>query len=200
MITFRTTFLLIGIAALACTSKSPIDVADYVSRIEAERAKKDAAFKTDTEPVPNALKPILLPLVYYPVDFNYDVPARMEPSMDAHAQQMVYSDGAVRNVRLVGMMKFLLNGQALELGAYVEVGTSENLLFIPFADLTNGTETYGGGRILDIQNEVSGFYALDFNRAYNPSCYYSPTYSCPVPPKANRLAVFVRAGERVRAK
>jgi hypothetical protein len=38
---------------------------------------------------------------------------------------------------------------------------------------------------------------LDFNFAYNPSCAYRATWSCPLPPADSRLPVEVRAGEMV---
>jgi uncharacterized protein (DUF1684 family) len=41
---------------------------------------------------------------------------------------------------------------------------------------------------------------MDFNRAYFPYCFYSPTYECPYPPAENRLKVPVRAGERFKVK
>jgi hypothetical protein len=70
---------------------------------------------------------------------------------------------------------------------------------VPFGDLTNGTESYGGGRYLDIDRTASGVYDLDFNRAFNPYCVYNATYDCPIPPRENRLAVAIRAGEKMPA-
>ncbi len=187
------------VAALGCSSKPP-SATDYVARLSTARAEKDAALSRSSEPVPDAMKRVLLPLAYYPVNPGYDVPAVMNPTDDAPAGPMVYSDGAIRNVRQVGKLNFVLNGKQLELAAFVEVGAPEDSLFVPFADLTNGTETYNSGRLLDVPRTATGLYDLDFNRAYNPSCYYSPTYSCPLPPKENRMAIAVTAGERVKAK
>jgi uncharacterized protein (DUF1684 family) len=194
---FITALCVVSFSALACNPKPPTET-DYSARIAAGRATKDAAFKSRSEPVPETRKPELLPLVYYAIDPKYDVPAHLTPSDDARARPMVYSDGAIRNVRLVGTLTFLLNDQTLGLDAFVEVGAPEHSLFVPFGDLTNGTETYPGGRILDVERTLTGIYDLDFNLAYNPNCYYSPTYSCPVPPKQNRLAVPIKAGERIR--
>ena len=67
-------------------------------------------------------------------------------------------------------------------------------LFLPFQDLTNGTESYGGGRYLDLRIPTGDTIVIDFNKAYNPYCAYSSRYSCPVPPKENRMKVAVRAG------
>ncbi|HEX8166977.1 MAG TPA: DUF1684 domain-containing protein [Beijerinckiaceae bacterium] len=76
--------------------------------------------------------------------------------------------------------------------------------FLPFADATNGTETYAGGRYL--LDTVKGAdlgrsgerVVLDFNFAYNPSCAYSDRWTCPLPPTANRLPHAIQAGERCR--
>jgi uncharacterized protein (DUF1684 family) len=68
-------------------------------------------------------------------------------------------------------------------------------LFIPFRDATSGKETYASGRYIDLRENTTGMYELDFNRAYNPSCAYSEGFSCPVPPPENTLEVTVRAGE-----
>jgi len=73
-------------------------------------------------------------------------------------------------------------------------------LFVPFGDLTNGNETYPGGRYLDLDRTATGIYDLDFNRAYHPFCVYNSSYDCPYPPRENRLAVPIRAGERLPKK
>lgn len=72
-------------------------------------------------------------------------------------------------------------------------------LFLPFRDATNGGETYGGGRYIDIPREsvMLGQIRLDFNEAYNPLCVYSDGFNCPIPPKENTLSFPVRAGEKM---
>lgn len=69
-------------------------------------------------------------------------------------------------------------------------------VFIVFGDASNGRETYGGGRFLyAAEADDSGRIVLDFNKAYNPPCAFSPFATCPLPPRQNRLALAVRAGE-----
>ena len=76
-------------------------------------------------------------------------------------------------------------------------------LFVPFADATSGEESYGAGRyVLDTVKGADlgiedGLLVLDLNFAYQPSCSYDPRWTCPLAPPANRLAVAVRAGERL---
>ncbi len=72
-----------------------------------------------------------------------------------------------------------------------------NILFIPFRDKTNGSQTYGGGRYLDLTIAAQATEVLlDFNKAYNPYCAYSDGYQCPVPPRENHLSVEIPAGEK----
>jgi uncharacterized protein (DUF1684 family) len=79
-------------------------------------------------------------------------------------------------------------------------------VFVPFADATNGTSTYGGGRYLidTIKGADLGSTSapptlrLDFNYAYHPSCFYSARWSCPLAPEGNRLGVPIEAGELIR--
>ena len=72
-----------------------------------------------------------------------------------------------------------------------------DFLLIPFKDSTNGTETYGGGRYIEIELPVSSEVVLDFNRSINPWCAYDPQYACPIPPRENHLQLAIRAGEKV---
>jgi uncharacterized protein (DUF1684 family) len=78
-------------------------------------------------------------------------------------------------------------------------------LFVPFKDATAGTTSYGGGRyLLDTVKGAdlgggSSHLVVDFNFAYNPSCAYSPEWSCPLPPAGNVVAATIPVGEQVRA-
>jgi uncharacterized protein (DUF1684 family) len=76
-----------------------------------------------------------------------------------------------------------------------EPGVSASALDVYFTDATSGHESYRM-RYLEVTPGPVGRYVLDFNRAYNPACAYSPHYNCPIPPPENHLAVAIRAGER----
>ena len=74
-----------------------------------------------------------------------------------------------------------MRGETLSLGAFVEAGASDlNRLFVPFTDLTSGSETYPAGRYLDLDLTRTGIYVIDFNRAYNPYCYYNRPTTAPI--------------------
>ncbi len=100
----------------------------------------------------------------------------------------------------MGAPAFTLRGVEYTLTAFAEVNDrSMDRLFVPFGDLTNGADTYKGGRFLNLGRTPTGLYDLDFNRAYHPYCVYNPEWICPVPPKENRLAIAITAGERLAA-
>ncbi len=78
---------------------------------------------------------------------------------------------------------------------------TNDALFLPFYDATNGLTTYGGGRYIDlhIADIQNGQMTVDFNRAYNPWCAYKEGYNCPIPPEANHLNRTIKAGEKLFA-
>jgi uncharacterized protein len=102
--------------------------------------------------------------------------------------------GTVDEMTSPGTVVFTVNGQEYRLEPVQESGTDP--LFIIFADLTNRTESYGAGRFLYADPPKDGKVVLDFNRAYNPPCAFSPYATCPLPPPQNRLKLRVEAGEK----
>ncbi len=89
---------------------------------------------------------------------------------------------------------FEIAGKPHRLQAALDTETDD--LFVLFRDTTNGRQTYGAGRFLHAPKpDVSGRTTLDFNRAYNPPCAFTPFATCPLTPAENRLPVPIRAGE-----
>jgi len=193
--------LVVLMAGVSCSSKPPEDPKDYVTTIAAGRIAKDHNFRSGSDsPVPPNRRDELLPLGYFPVEPEYKTGASLTPINDSTVIQVATSTGALRKMRRVGTLEFSLKGQPLKLTAFVEVGAPNvDHLFVPFNDLTSGSESYPGGRYLDLDRNATGIYEIDFNRAYFPYCYYSPTYECPYPPPENRLKIPIRAGERFKA-
>jgi uncharacterized protein (DUF1684 family) len=200
----RRTLLLIGAvlftaAGSAGCSRSPASP-PYPERIATHRAAKDELLGgAPDSPVLPEDRSEFLPLPYFSIDQSYAVPAVLAPSEREPAMEMATSTGLRRLMRRAGTLKFSLKGQPLQLTAFVEADAPDmNRLFLPFGDLTNGTETYAAGRYLDLDRSPTGLYEIDFNLAYHPYCYYNPKYDCPYPPPENRLPLPVRAGERMR--
>lgn len=73
----------------------------------------------------------------------------------------------------------------------------DSLYFIPFSDASNGSETYGGGRYLNVVWKPGKLIKLDFNFAYNPYCAYREDFVCAKIPTFNRLSRAILAGEKV---
>jgi uncharacterized protein (DUF1684 family) len=186
------------LGAAACTSgPSAPDDRVYVSELTKARDAKDQQFRGADSPVPKEKRDALLPLPYFPIDPIYAVPAALKLADERPVFEMPTSTGTLRRMQLVGTLEFTLQGESRGLGAFVPEGTRQiTSLFVPFADLTTGTETYSAGRYLDIDPTSTGFYTIDFNRAYNPYCAYNASYECPFPPPSNRLKVAIPAGEK----
>jgi len=189
-------FACLVLLVLSACSQPPAD--DYTRALVEARAAKDDMLRTAADsPVPRDRRQVILPLSYFPPDPAYRVPAALEPDPETgRVIQMLTSTGQQRATQVMGVLQFVLNGQRLKLEAFAEEGSNGRRLFVPFADATSGRETYGAGRYLDLDRTATGIYVIDFNTAYNPYCAYNPTYDCPVPPRENRLAVAIRAGEK----
>ena len=171
----------------------------YGDQIAAWHAEKDRFMRESSQsPVPADQRAAFPPLAYFPIDTAYRVPAALRPATSTAPIDMLTSTGQKRQMRRVGTLAFTLNGQALTLGAFVDANEQDlRRLFVPFGDLTNGVESYNGGRYLDLDRTATGFYDLDFNRAYHPFCLYNAAYDCPYPPVESRLKVPIRAGEKL---
>lgn len=186
-------------AAAACTPNTE-QARPYPERVASQRAAKDQYFRTAPDsPITIDVRDRFLPLAYFPIDADYVASAQIVASAREPAIEMPTSTGQRRMMRRAGTLKFMVKGQPHELTAFVEAeDRAMTRLFVPFGDRTNGTETYPAGRYLDLQRTATGLYEVDFNLAYQPYCYYNPTYDCPYPPAENRLPTPIRAGERMK--
>jgi uncharacterized protein (DUF1684 family) len=134
-------------------------------------------------------------LRWYPVKPAWRVEARFVPYDTPKSLRVATAVGGEEAYTCPGYVVFRLQGRELQLHPVLESPDSKQLLFI-FRDRTSGKETYPAGRFLYTDLPVRGRVTLDFNRAENPPCAFTPYATCPLPPRENRLPVFVRAGER----
>ncbi len=131
---------------------------------------------------------------HWPVDPAWSLEARFEPTP---GRTVVVPDVlATDEVRdAPGDVVFAVDGAEHRLQGLR--GGERGELWLIFGDATNGTETYGGGRFLYTDApDADGRVTVDFNRAYNPPCVFSPYATCPLPWPANRLPIRIEAGER----
>ncbi len=103
------------------------------------------------------------------------------------------TDSTTENSRLAGYAALRIEGETYNVLVFDEGAQ----FLLPFRDATNGRETYGGGRYINIEKGllVGKKLTVDFNRSHNFYCAYDEKYVCPIPPRENILPVAVRAGE-----
>jgi uncharacterized protein (DUF1684 family) len=108
--------------------------------------------------------------------------------------------GTTTHMPAPGAAEFTIDGQTVRLEPVLEDPKATDLFFI-MRDATSKTTTYGAGRFLytslpDHGLNQPGELWLDFNRAINPPCAFTPYATCPLPPPQNRLTVAIPAGEQ----
>lgn len=129
----------------------------------------------------------------FPVDTRWRVEARLEAD-SARSIAIPNVLGQLDDAPCPGRLVFTLDGAPCSLWPIAEAGEE---LFLVFADASTGDSTYGGGRFLSAPApDADGHVTLDFNRAVNPPCAFSPYATCPLPPEGNTLSVAVLAGEK----
>ena len=162
--------------------------------IDEYRESKDHFLKNDPHsPLPAEERESFTGLEYYPENKDLSFEVEVEPFDQQEHVHMQTSTGDLQPYLRFGTFSFEVDGQPATLTVY---SSDNGGVFVPFADATSGSETYGAGRYLDLHWHHGDRLHVDFNLAYNPWCAYSPLYSCPIPPQENRLKVAVRAGEK----
>ncbi|MES2405229.1 MAG: DUF1684 domain-containing protein [Pseudomonadota bacterium] len=131
----------------------------------------------------------------FPVDPAWRIVADWQPLDPPFQLATGTVIGTIENYPAPGKAVFEREGQGFELYPVIEV-PGDTQLFLIFADATSGKETYGAARFLYADMPRDGKIVLDFNKAYNPPCAFTPYATCPLAPPENRLALRVLAGER----
>jgi uncharacterized protein (DUF1684 family) len=132
---------------------------------------------------------------YYPIDPKWRVEAKYTPFNPPHTLEIPNVIGQVDKMPVPGKVEFERDGKKYTLLPVLEEPDAKELWFI-FADKTSAKETYGGGRFLYSEMPRDGKVIVDFNKAYNPPCAFTPYATCPLAPPENRLGLPVTAGEK----
>jgi len=178
-----------------------INVEEWKKDIETMRRMKDEFFGSGhpQSPIPPKDLPRFKGLAYYPPNPAYRFELKLHEHKEKKKLKILDTKGIIREFIRWGEFRFKINGKDCKLQAY-KSDPAEETLFIPFRDTTNGKETYGAGRYLDLDPErhrtPDGKWILDFNEAYNPWCAYNDMYACPFVPPENWLKVPIPAGEK----
>jgi uncharacterized protein len=136
-------------------------------------------------------------LKYFPIDLAYRYELGLVKSERPERVIVQSTRGNERPARRLGWFDFKAGSTPVRLEAVqlLEPGVGEEDISVFFRDATTGGDSYPVGRYVDVKRTAGGKYLLDFNLAYNPACAFSDYYNCPIPSKANTLAIAIRAGE-----
>lgn len=132
-------------------------------------------------------------LAYFPFDADWVVDAAWEAIDPPLVMEVPNVTGDLKAVSVSHRAVFEHAGQAV---ALLPMSVGEHEVFFVFRDRTSGKESYGAGRFLKASAPENGRIRLDFNRAYNPPCAFTPFATCPLPPPENWLPFAIPAGEQ----
>lgn len=199
----RTIFINILICCLtaACGNRSENkpawDVQQYEQNILTLRKNRDNQFAGSNNSPFARLTDEFTGLKYFDVDTTFRVIGKYVPHTDDTILNVKVPDtkGGLRLYLYDGDVVFYLKGKKYSLPALQDTANKKQFFFM-FKDLSNGGETYKGGRYLDAEMDEEKNIILDFNLAYNPYCHYNELYSCPIVPEHHVLDVAIEAGEK----
>ncbi|RZA27973.1 MAG: DUF1684 domain-containing protein [Lysobacteraceae bacterium] len=130
----------------------------------------------------------------WPADPGWKLEGRLLPHPPGKTLPIVDIIGTAIDASNPGVVEFIRDGKTYRIEAMGEPGQP---LFLVFADRTSGHGSYPAGRFMDVPGaDAQGRVVLDFNRAYNPPCAFTPFATCPLPPPENRLDLAITAGEK----
>ena len=195
----KLSLLLLFLIPLTGCSKSSKSTS-YMNNIKMHRYDLNIEF-SDKKTTPLTKKDFkkFSALDFFPIDSNYRIKAKFIRTPDEIPFEMPTTTDRKSIEVKYGEAHFNINGKQLKLSIYQNTELTlkpeyKNYLFLPFMDTTNGNESYGGGRYLDLETPKGDIIILDFNKAYNPYCAYNFKYSCPIPPLENHLDISIKAG------
>ena len=136
---------------------------------------------------------------FFEIDKNYRIEAKFKKHIDTLTVKIPTSSERMAVFDKYGEATFKINEKEYTVTIHQSHRSRalegyKDLLFFMFTDLTNGEETYGGGRYIDLKIPEGETIIIDFNKAYHPYCAFTYGYSCPVPPKENFMDESINAG------
>jgi uncharacterized protein (DUF1684 family) len=174
---------------------------EYKKELLAHRESVDVEFGDTAQSIlPDSMALKFTHLNYFEVNEDYKVNCKVKISIGEEFD-MLTSRGEKKKYRRYGYLKFKLNGKRFKLSVYqsirlMKMDEYKDYIFIPFTDLTSGTQSYGGGRYVETTIPSGKRFMLDFNYAFNPYCHYTTGYNCCIPPSENFLDIEILAGEK----
>ena len=135
-------------------------------------------------------------LDFFTYDSTYLVTAKLTKTPKEKPFMMLTTTDMVVEYIKYGTVSFELldNQYSLDIYKNLEDPNERDNLFLPFLDDTNGNESYGGGRYINLDIPQVDNLIIDFNSAFNPYCVYDEKYSCPIVPRENYIPLEIKAG------
>lgn len=195
-------FFIVAIVALALivfvVVSDQNDTQAYIQKIETERNQRNQTFKISAES-PIAKRDSFQGLQYFPPNPDWRIKARVEYIKNGKPIAIAMTKNEPQAYLPYAYAYFNYQGKEYKLMLLHKTG--DKFLFLPFYDASNGKETYKGGRYINNVAFPKGEQIiLDFNYATNPYCVYNDDYTCPIPPKENKLDFPILAGEKMYQK
>lgn len=193
--------LIVLVITFGCAQEKKPVLGETEFQKELNAEYKDAT----TSPLKDKDRKQFVGLDFFKYDSTFVVKANLKRTPDTDWFDMKTTTNRVSPERIYGILTFELKRNTYALHVYqgkdvMKQEGLEDYLFLPFLDDTNGEESYGGGRYIDLRIPKGDTVEIDFNKAYNPYCAYNDKYSCPIVPRVNYLALDVRAGVKAFAK
>lgn len=183
--------LIIGIVGILFYSLQGSE--DYIATISEQRNEYERNLANEKDsPIANLTN--FSGIKYYEPNVEYRVEADFKGTSDSGQSMILMTDSTQSEIKKAGEATFMLNGENYTVSLFDE----GNIYLLPFRDLTNGKETYGGGRYINIPKDklVGDKIEIDFNNAHNFYCAYNESYICPIPPKENLISAEIKVGEK----
>ena len=180
---------------LSCENKKRYDKSFTPFQKEMNEFFKDASIS----PLKEKDLKIFKGLDFFAFDSSYVVNAALTRTPEEKSFKMKTTTDRLPEYVKYGIVTFDLFGKSYNLNIYrnldiINKEGYQDYLFLPFLDDTNGFESYGGGRYIDLDVTEEDNLVIDFNSAYNPYCTYNEKYSCPIVPRENYLSIKINAG------
>ena len=201
-IIFSILIIILVLVNYSCDNKIPEtkEMNEYVQTILRERAEKDSSMQFDTySPFYRDTSISFKPLNYYDPNPDFVFKSKLFYKEKADTVIIMGTKGEPRTVIVIGHIELNKDGKTYPVNIYKAFSrTGEAYYSIWFTDKTTGKETYGVGRYLDFELEADSnfIYTIDFNKAYNPYCAYTPMYTCPIPREEDFIDMSIEAGEK----
>jgi uncharacterized protein (DUF1684 family) len=191
------TLIILTFIGISCSN---IDHSAYLTEIKQHRDKINKEFADTTHsPLTEEGLAHFDGLDFFPADPEWVIEAHFVLNPDPEPFEMETTTDRRPIYVKYGEAHFTLDGNDHVLEIYQsekakQMEEFKEYLFLPFKDMTNGEESYGGGRFIDLKIPDGETIVIDFNKSYNPYCAYNHKYSCPIPPEVNHLNIPVPAG------